>query len=183
MHYFWSLFSSDNGRFLIGRKPHLFALFYEVDKQEIAQRKFCISWLPDSKEYTLFGSATKGRNWGLKETLLATPKDALPVCSWGPAEVSSGFFERAYNLKTDLDQNRYQYKVLDWTAKNCRNCTSALAELDQNHSFPVGTKSGHIAAKAMWKFYQNHYRSDKNPHPIENYFEELKDFKFWEKAK
>lgn len=182
MRYFWSLISSDNGKLLIGRKPHLFAVFYSVDQTHTIERKFCISWLPDVGDYTLFGGPVKGRNWGLKETLLATPKDALPVTVWGPVEVSQSFFDRAWVLKNELDVNRYQYKVLDWTAKNCRNCTSVLAELDADRKFPVGTKSGRIAGRAMWAFYQKHYRTPEAVHAIEDYFEEFKEFKHWEKV-
>ncbi len=180
MKYLWILLTSDNPSFFY-RKPHLFAAFVEIDLAGKRQREFCISWLPDQGQYSLISSAVKGRNRSLQETLRTTPQESLPIMVWGFAAVTKTFFEEAWIRKIELEKNRFKYKVIDWFQSDCRNCTSALAELDGQRRFPVGLKAGHTAGKELWNFYKGHFVQEVVNDRIENYFKELIKFKNWKK--
>jgi hypothetical protein len=181
MQHLWGLISSDNNR-TWNKKPHVFAVFLELDADGTRQREFCISWLPESGDYSVLSGPVPGKNWDLKQTLSMTPPESRPVLIWGFQRVRAEFFENAWQLKKDLDRGRYKYKVVDWLRKDCRNCTSVLAELDPCKSFNVGLKAGHHAGKQLWNFYQDHVISTNAVYPIEEYFEEFKELEFWKKV-
>lgn len=179
MKYYWTLFSSDNESFW-NRKPHVFAVFFSLNESGVKTQEFCISWLPEDGDFSIFESSKKGKNKTLSETLQWIPHKTLPVYVWGPSQIHYDFFRTALNQFEELQKGDIKYKVFDWWQPFCRNCSSALNGLKKKGKLFIGLKAGHEFAQKLWLFYNDNMVESEVRAP-EFYHGELSQFKDWKK--
>lgn len=91
-------------------KSHVFAMFYETTAGGL-KKDFGISWGQDGGQFKT--GLCKGKNFGIKETLVFATANNLEVQMWGPYAIDEKFYKNAVLRYNDLENGKISYRILD----------------------------------------------------------------------